>query len=51
MGELSGWIYSVNGWFPNHGCTLYALKDVDVVKWIYTCLLDGDEGGGYAVGE
>ena len=26
-GELSGWVYSVNGEFPSYGCALYTLKD------------------------
>ena len=50
VGELSGWMYSVNGWFPNYGCSRYALKDGDVVEWVYTCDLGFDVGGGYAVG-
>ena len=50
VGELSGWTYSVNGWFPNYGCARYALKDGDVVEWHYTCDLGFDVGGGYAVG-
>ena len=50
VGELSGWMYSVNGWYPNYGCSRYALKDGDVVEWRYTCDLGFDVGGGYAVG-
>ena len=50
VGKLSGWMYSVNGWFPNYGCSRYALKDGDVVEWRYTCDLGYDVGGGYAVG-
>ena len=50
VGETSGWMYSVNGWFPNYGCSRYALKDGDVVEWVYTCDLGYDVGGGYAVG-
>jgi hypothetical protein len=50
VGELSGWMYSVNGWFPNYGCSRYALKDGDVVEWVYTCDLGADVGGGYAMG-
>ena len=50
VGELSGWMYSVNGWYPNYGCSRYALKDGDVVEWRYTCDLGYDIGGGYAVG-
>ena len=30
-GELSGWMYRVNGWYPNYGCSRYALSDGDVV--------------------
>ncbi len=47
-GELSGWQYSVNGWFPNYGCSRYRLKDGDRVEWVYTCDLGRDVGGGYA---
>ncbi len=43
-GELSGWMYKVNGWFPSYGCSRYALKDGDVVEWIYTCDLGRDIG-------
>ena len=50
VGELSGWMYSVNGWYPNYGCSRYALQDGDVVEWRYTCDLGFDVGGGYAVG-
>ena len=45
-GELSGWMYSVNGWFPNYGCNSYTLNDNDVIKWVYTCDLGYDVGGG-----
>jgi hypothetical protein len=49
-GELSGWMYKVNDWFPNYGCSRYALKDGDVVCWEYTCDLGNDVGGGYSSG-
>ena len=49
-GELSGWMYKVNGWFPNYGCSRYLLQPGDVVEWIYTCDLGRDIGGEYAVG-
>ena len=46
-GNLSGWMYSVNGWFPNYGCSKYRLKDGDSIKWLYTCEgLGSDVGGG-----
>ena len=44
-GELSGWMYRVNGWFPNYGCSRYQLKNGDRVEWIYTCELGADIGG------
>ena len=50
VGDLSGWMYSVNGWYPNYGCSRYALKDGDVVEWRYTCDLGRDIGGEYVVG-
>lgn len=50
VGEHSGWMYSVNGWFPNYGCSRYRLQDGDVVEWKYTCDLGSDVGGGSAVG-
>lgn len=43
-GELSGWMYKVNGWFPNYGCSRYQLSDGDVVEWVYTCDLGRDVG-------
>ena len=49
-GEVSGWIYKVNDWFPNYGCSRYQLQDGDVVEWEYTCELGKDIGGGYATG-
>lgn len=44
-GNLSGWMYKVNDWFPNYGCSRYQLKDGDVVEWVYTCDLGRDVGG------
>ena len=44
VGPLSGWMYHVNGWFPNYGCSRYALQDGDVVCWVYTCDLGSDVG-------
>ena len=43
-GELSGWMYKVNGWFPNYGCSRYLLNDGDVIEWVYTCDLGRDVG-------
>ncbi|MBQ9134156.1 MAG: DUF4430 domain-containing protein [Clostridia bacterium] len=50
-GELSGWMYKVNDWFPNYGCSRYQLGDGDKVEWVYTCDLGEDVGGGYSSGE
>ena len=45
-GNESGWMYKVNGWFPNYGCSSYTLKDGDVIVWCYTCKgLGADVGG------
>lgn len=45
-GNESGWMYKVNGWFPNYGCSSYDLEDGDVIVWCYTCNgLGADVGG------
>lgn len=46
-GELSGWMYSVNGWFPNYGCSQYEVSDGDIIEWRYTCDLGRDVGDQY----
>lgn len=43
-GELSGWMYSVNGVWPDYGCSGYTLHDGDTVVWSYTCDLGRDVG-------
>ena len=48
VGSGSGWMYKVNGWFPNYGCSGYTLSQGDVICWVYTCNLGDDVGGGYA---
>jgi len=45
FGELSGWVYSVNGETPSVGCDKYVLKDGDVIKWEYTLELGIAKGG------
>lgn len=47
-GERSGWMYKVNGWFPNYGCSRYELKNGDKIEWVYTCDLGRDVGGDYS---
>ena len=46
-GNQSGWMYKVNGWFPNYGASSYYLEDGDTIVWTYTCNgLGADVGGG-----
>jgi len=47
VGNTSGWMYKVNGWFPNYGCSRYQLQNGDVIEWVYTCDLGKDVGGDY----
>ena len=44
-GPDSGWMYSVNGWFPHYSCSNYTLKDGDMVIWAYTCRGLGEDLG------
>ena len=41
-GELSGWMYKVNGETPNVGCSGYKLKDGDVIEWVFTANIGKD---------
>lgn len=50
VGELSGWMYKVNDWFPNYGVSRYKLEDGDKVEFVYTCDLGRDVGGDYLMG-
>ena len=43
-GPLSGWMYKVNGVYPNYGCSQYTLQDGDVIEWHYTVDLGRDLG-------
>lgn len=43
-GPLSGWMYSVNGWFPNYGSSRYQVQDGDTIEWHYTCDMGRDFG-------
>ena len=43
-GALSGWMYRVDGWYPNYGCSRYQLADGEVIEWRYTCDLGEDVG-------
>lgn len=35
-GPESGWMYQVNGVFPNYGCSRYLPEDGDKIVWCYT---------------
>lgn len=48
-GSGSGWMYRVDGWYPNYGCSRYQLKQGDKIEWRYTCDLGKDIGGNNAV--
>lgn len=46
-GTQSGWVYKVNGWFPNYGCSAYPVQKDDAIVFCYTCTgLGTDVGGG-----
>ena len=47
-GNESGWMYKVNGWFPNYGCSSYTLQGGDTIVWCYTCNGLGADVGGAA---
>ena len=43
-GSDSGWMYNVNGWYPNYGASKYILSDGETVQWRYTTNLGEDLG-------
>lgn len=43
-GRWSGWMYCVNGWYPNYGCSRYQVQQGDEIEWHYTCDLGRDLG-------
>ncbi len=43
-GDLSGWMYQVNGAFPRQGCAEYRLQEGDEVTWAYTLNVGIDLG-------
>ena len=46
-GELSGWMYKVNDWYPNYGCSRYVVNNNDVIEWNYTLNSGRDLGKEY----
>ena len=47
-GTQSGWMYSVNGVFPNYGVNKYTVKNGDNIKLLYTCDLGEDVGNSFS---
>ena len=45
-GFESGWMYKVNGTFPNYGCSAYELQGGEDIVWCYTCVGLGTDVGG-----
>ena len=37
-GPESGWMYQVNGTFPNYGCSSYEVQPGDRIEWLYSCI-------------
>ena len=50
VGELSGWMYSVNETFPNYSSSACKVKAGDRIAWVYSCDLGRDVGGTAAAG-
>lgn len=49
--NTSGWMYCVNGWYPNYGVSRYELKAGDIVEFNYSCIgLGADLGADYSTG-
>lgn len=46
-GPLSGWMFMVNGEFPDYGSSKYIPKDGDVIEWVYSCDLGRDVGADF----
>lgn len=49
-GDGSGWLYAVNGWYPNYGCSRYQLQPGDSIEFVYTCTLGREERATAATG-
>lgn len=42
FGDLSGWLYRVNGETASTGCDRYILSDGDNIEWLFTCEMGND---------
>ena len=51
FGEMSGWVYHVNGESPFVGCDNYTLSDGDTIEWMYTLDLGADVGNTFGEDE
>ncbi|HHW46598.1 MAG TPA: DUF4430 domain-containing protein [Clostridiales bacterium] len=45
-GQLSGWLYKVNGEIMSVSCSDYVLKPGDNVEWVYSCDMGKDVQSG-----
>jgi len=46
-GDLSGWMYSVNGKFPQMSTSQFAVSEGDVIEVVYSCNIGVDVGDDY----
>ena len=51
FGDLSGWMYRVNGEFASVNCNEYVLSEGDLVEWLYTRNIGKDIGNDYNGGK
>ena len=42
FGGGSGWLFKVNGEFPDKGCSAYKVADGDIIELVYTCDMGND---------
>lgn len=49
-GSGSGWMYNVDGVYPDYGCSLYVLNGGETIAWRYTTNLGVDLGRDYSSG-
>ncbi|MBQ7794614.1 MAG: DUF4430 domain-containing protein [Clostridia bacterium] len=41
-GDMSGWLYRVNGEIPDKGSSEVYIKDGDRIEWLYSCNFGAD---------
>ena len=46
-GDLSGWMFRINGEFSSVSCSEYVLSEGDLVEWLYTKNIGKDIGNDY----